>query len=469
MQEKLYFYYTNDLHSNFANWSRVAGYLKEQKEKALERNESCWLVDIGDHVDRVDPIAEAFMGKANVRLMNDVGYDLATLGNNEGITMAHEDLYHLYDDATFEVVCANLHSLSDDEPEWLQASVHVNSASGVRLGIIGLTAPFNAFYELLGWHVSDPLKTLEKHVQQLKKEADIIVLLSHLGLNEDQEIARRLDDVDVIIGGHTHHLLRTGETINNTLITAAGKHCTFAGEVILTWDHAKQTVVKKEAYTKDVSHLPKDMETVQTLHALSDRADALLEQPIVHLERPLQVKWFQHTALMQRLTDVLKQWTNADAALLNAGVLLDQLQAGDVTSKDIHRICPHPINPCVVELYGDELMEVIRASLTKDLTELKLKGFGFRGEVIGKMIFSGLDVETVTREDGNEYVESVQFQGEKLDYDKKYVVATADTFTFGRLLPEVAKSEVKRYFLPEFLRDLLTYALKDYFSSDTMR
>ncbi len=302
-------------------------------------------------------------------------------------------------------------------------------------------------------------------MRQLKEEVDIIVLLSHLGLTEDQEIARRIDDVDVIIGGHTHHLLRTGETINNTVITAAGKHCTFAGEVILTWDHTKQEIVKKEAYTSDVSHLPKDMETVQTLGALSDKADTLLEQPIAHLEKSLEVKWFQHTELMERLTTVLKEWTNADTALLNAGVLLDQLPAGDVTSKDIHRICPHPINPCMVELYGDELMEVVRVSLTKDLTELKLKGFGFRGEVIGKMIFSGLDVETVTREDGNEYVESVRFQGEKLDPDKIYTVATADTFTFGRLLPEVAKSEVKRYFLPEFLRDLLAHTLRRYFGT----
>ncbi len=168
MQEKLYFYYTNDLHSNFANWPQVAGYLKEQKERILERNESCWLVDIGDHVDRVDPIAEAFMGKANVRLMNDVGYDLATLGNNEGITMAHEDLHQLYDEAAFQVVCANLHSLTGDDPGWLQPFVHTQSAGGVRIGVVGLTAPFNAFYELLDWHVSDPLKTLEKTCASVK-------------------------------------------------------------------------------------------------------------------------------------------------------------------------------------------------------------------------------------------------------------------------------------------------------------
>ncbi|GAA0428777.1 bifunctional UDP-sugar hydrolase/5'-nucleotidase [Lentibacillus halophilus] len=464
MQEKLYFYYTNDLHSNFDNWPQVAGFVKDQKSRMLVKGASCWLVDIGDHVDRVDPIAEAFLGKANVRLMNDAGFDFATLGNNEGITMAHEDLHELYNDAVFEVVCANLHSMTDSDPDWLQSVAYTQSFGGVRVGIVGLTAPFRTFYELLDWRVSDPLPTLKKQVHHLKKHTDIIILLSHLGLSEDQEIARRMDDIDVIIGGHTHHLLRTGEMINHTMLTAAGKHGAFAGEVILTWDHASQSLVGQEAYTTDISHLPKDMETMETLQSLSDEADRLLDEPVVHLEEPLEVKWFQRTLLMQRLTAVLQQWTRADAAMLNAGMLLDHFPAGAVTKKDIHRICPHSINPCTIQLQGDELLEVIRVSLTKDLTEMKLKGFGFRGEIIGKMIFAGLDVDTVVRKDGNEYVQSVRHHGKKLDPDKTYTIATADTFTFGRLLPEVAKSEVKHYFLPEMMRDLLSHTLKKYVS-----
>jgi len=150
--------------------------------------------------------------------------------------------------------------------------------------------------------------------------------------------------------------------------------------------------------------------------------------------------------------------------MLNAGLLMDQLAAGDVTYKDIHRICPHPINPCVVELTGSELMEVIRASFTKEFMELKLKGFGFRGEVLGRMIFSGLTVETVVREDGSEYVEHVGFRGETLDKNRTYYVATADTFTFGRLLPEIAKSTTKHFFLPEFIRDILAYTLTNNFT-----
>ncbi|SFA90778.1 2',3'-cyclic-nucleotide 2'-phosphodiesterase/5'-or 3'-nucleotidase, 5'-nucleotidase family [Lentibacillus halodurans] len=460
MQEKLYFYYTNDLHSNFDNWPQVAGFLKGAKEKRLAENQACWLIDIGDHVDRVHPIAEGFMGKANVQLMNDVGYDLVTIGNNEGITMDHDDLHHLYDEADFQVVCANLHSLTDAEPAWLQTTVHIQSNNGVKVGVIGLTAPFNAFYELLNWHISAPIHTLEKHISHLKEAADIIILMSHLGLSEDQEIARRFDDIDVIIGGHTHHLLRTGENVNNTIITAAGKHCAYAGEVVLTWDHMRRKLVDKKAAVYDMTELAKDLNTEQTLHDLTKKAEALLGQSVIQLKKPIHVKWFQHTDIMQKLTDTLREWTEADVAMLNAGILLDQIPAGQVTYREIHRICPHPINPCVVRLDGNELTEVVRASVSKELTELKLKGFGFRGEVLGKMICAGMEVETCFREDGSEYVRAIQYHGEPLDPNRTYKVATADTFTFGRLLPEIAKSEVKHYFVPEFLRDLLAYTLR---------
>ncbi|ASN04860.1 bifunctional metallophosphatase/5'-nucleotidase [Virgibacillus necropolis] len=465
MEEKLFFYYTNDLHSNFDQWSRVAGYLKEAKDMKKAENQSCWLFDIGDHVDRVHPIAEAFMGKANVQLMNDVGYDVVTLGNNEGITLDHDDLYHLYDEAKFDVVCANLQNVKGDNPPWFQPSVSINSVEGVRVGVLGLTAPFNAFYELLDWHISPPFEVLDEYISELTKHTDVIILLSHLGITEDQEIARRYDDIDAIIGGHTHHLMRTGEMINDTIITAAGKHCAFVGEVILTWDHNQKKVVNKEAYTTDITHRAKDLHTEEKLNDLVVQADKVLQEKVVTLNETIEISWFKDTPIMKKLSATLKEWTKADCAMLNAGVLLDRFEAGDVSLKDVHRICPHPINPCVVVLKGDELIEVIRASFKKEFMELQLKGFGFRGEVLGRMIYAGVEIETEIREDGQEYVKNVSMNGQPLNPDYSYHVATADTFTFGRLLPEVAKSETKKYFLPEFLRDLLAQTLKEEYES----
>ncbi len=146
--------------------------------------------------------------------------------------------------------------------------------------------------------------------------------------------------------------------------------------------------------------------------------------------------------------------------MLNAGVLLEPFSEGAVTRGDIHKICPHPINPCKVTLTGSELLEVIRQAHTKRFMELKLKGFGFRGEVLGRMVFSGVEVEAEKDQEGNEHLREVRFQGEPIDHNRTYTVATADTFTFGRLLPEISHSSDKHYFMPELLRDLLSSTLQ---------
>lgn len=460
MREKLFIYYTNDLHSHFENWSKIVGYFKSQKNKRVKNNESSWIFDIGDHVDRSHPIAEAMMGKANVKLLNQADYDVATIGNNEGITLNFNDLYHLYDEANFQVVCTNIQSTKGPNPSWLQPTAQIHSPSGVKIGLFGLTAPFNAFYNLLGWNISPPYQAIDSVLTDLRQQNDIVVLLSHLGINEDEEIARRYPSIDVIIGGHTHHLFREGELINNTLLTAAGKHGFNVGEVILTWDHQQNKLINKEAYAINLNEAKDDQITQHHLENLDTHAAKILNQSVITLDEKLEANWFEETPLMKKLAETLKEWTNADCSMLNAGVILNKLEAGSVTYADVHRICPHPINPCLVELTGHELLEVVRVSFTKSFMELKLKGFGFRGEVLGQMIFSNLDVDVKKTENGDYRVISVKMEGIPIALNKIYKVATADTFTFGTLLPEIARSKTKQYFMPEFLRDLLVQTLQ---------
>ncbi|MRH44710.1 bifunctional metallophosphatase/5'-nucleotidase [Aquibacillus halophilus] len=462
MEEKIFFYYTSDIHSHFESWSKIVGYFNDKKKQRTKANQSYWLLDNGDYIDRFHPIAEATMGKTNVELLNKAEYHVATIGNNEGITLKYDDLYHLYDRADFELICANFETIKGTNPSWLKPFTTMESINGVKIGIIGLTAPFNAFYNLLGWHVDSPFDALDRYIKELEAETDVILLLSHLGINEDEAIARRYPQIDVIIGGHTHHLFRDGEYIDNTLLTAAGKHGKYVGEIILTWDHQNKRLVKKEAYTTNIEYLNKrDSITQQQLELHSERSSQLLNQPVVHLTKPLEVDWFKETELIRKLVETLKDWTNADCAMLNSGLLLESLEVGAVTYGDVHRICPHPINPCVVELKGDELLEVVRGSLTKAFMELQLKGFGFRGEIIGKMVFAGIEVKFTNNKKNDSQVKEITIDSHKIDMDKIYTVATADMFTFGKLLPEVSRSTYKKYFMPEMLRDLLVHTLKE--------
>lgn len=452
MLETLHIYYTNDFHSNFSQWPKVSGYLKKQEMLRTRQGRDCWIADIGDHMDRVASISEATKGKANVALMNEAGYDVATIGNNEGITLSHNDLHQLYEEAQFSVICSNLDDRFGNNPQWLKHEATLVSKQGTRLGIMALTAAFAPFYGPLGWKIEDPFQVLSEKVRQMKQEHDLVILLSHLGLSDDEEIARRFPEIDVIIGAHTHHLLKNGKEENGVLLTAAGKGSLYVGEVILEWDTDKRQLIQKAAFAHDVTTAAGSKETEKRIDALQRKADAVLNKTVVKLQEPLKVDWFETTPIIRQLADHLKEWTKADCAMINAGVLLESFPAGPVTEGDIHRICPHPINPCTVAVSGEQLIEILRASQTEALIHYPLKGFGFRGKVIGKMVFSGL--AWPVKKDSRSTMD-----GRTINTDRKYVLATADTFTFGRLFPEIARAEQKTYFLPEFLRDILRETL----------
>src|SRR5699024_12572019 len=97
-------------------------------------------------MDRVNPISEATLGKANVTLLNEAEYDIVTLGNNEVITLGHDELYHLYDDESFYVVCENLKHKYGDGPPWLKNYQILLTPIGIIIGIFVLTAIFNPYY-----------------------------------------------------------------------------------------------------------------------------------------------------------------------------------------------------------------------------------------------------------------------------------------------------------------------------------
>jgi len=461
MQEHIFFYYTNDFHSHFEQWPKVANYLKNKQQTHESLQQDYYIVDVGDHVDRVDPIAEASLGKANIDLLNELNYDAVTLGNNEGVTLPYDALYHLYDEAQFDVLCANLHPIHDESPQWLQSNTTFTTKEGTTIAVIGLTAAFYTFYNRLGWHIENPYTYLEKELGSIRSSHDIVILLSHLGLYEDERIAEQFPEIDCIIGGHTHHLLKSGEYVQNTLITSAGKFSLHVGEVMFTWDTIAKKLIKHSAATVQISKIKNDQATEIYLKEIKQKAIATMEQSVITLNRKFEVDWFKQTDLIQLLTSGLRKWTKADCAMLNAGVLLNSWLGGTITDYQIHRICPHPINPCVIELTGDELLEVVRGAHVEELIHFPLKGFGFRGEVLGVFVFAGLDIYATILEDGHTFIQAVYMNGEPIERQKIYTLATADTFTFGDLFPAIRRAKNKEFFMPEFLRDVLKQTLID--------
>lgn len=451
----LHFLHTNDLHSHFDHWGSLVSYLNHERHRLQAEGEPYLTLDLGDHMDRVHPMTEGLLGRGNVRLLNDAGYDIVTIGNNEGITFTKDVLNTVYDDRNFEVVLANLFETTGERPDWCQPYV-IRDMGGVKVGLIGLTASFPKFYNQLGWAIQDPFSALRPFVEKLRSETDIVVLMSHVGLPFDEQIAEELDGIDVIIGAHTHHTLEQGMVVGSTLIAQAGKFGRYAGHVVVEYDEKTHQVVHKGADLVTLRE-PPDQEAQDEVRRLTARGVANMQQKVAQLDHEMPVSWFEDTELTRIMADALKKWCSADIGLVNAGVLLDGLQPGTVTRYDVHRICPHPINPCKVQVTGREIVTMIHIGLKTEFQNYPLKGFGFRGKVIGKLVFSHLTYK-VRPNSGMTDIYDVRVAGKSIQMDNEYSVGTIDVFTFGTFLPPIVKAE-QRFFLPETLRDLLAWRL----------
>ncbi|WP_026673563.1 bifunctional metallophosphatase/5'-nucleotidase [Alkalihalobacterium bogoriense] len=452
---KSYLYHTNDLHSDFTYWPNIVSYLEEKRQHHQERGEDYFYFDIGDHADRCHPITEATMGKANVTLLNKAGVRAITIGNNEGITFSKKQLDEFYEEANFDILIANLYEKDGRRPKWIKPYKIIELQASVKAAVIGVTFPYTRIYEQLGWKVEEPFQMLQPLIHEVKKKVDIVILLSHLGLNLDEKLAEEVDGIDIILGAHTHHILEHGKRVRDTLICQTGKFGQFVGTVELVVDKETKQLVSTQAFLQNMSNDKADKETDAYLAQLKEQSTTWSSSPITVLHKPLDVDWFAESEGVQFLAEALKEWCQTDISMLNAGVLLESLPEGPITKGDIHRVCPHPINPCVITIRGKELKEVIHRSQSEEMMNFKLKGLGFRGKVIGKMVFIGI---TIANHENCDPIITVL--GNVLQEEEHYRIATLDMFTFGKLYPSILDAIEIEYLLPEMLRDVLMWKLQ---------
>ncbi|MBB6450218.1 2',3'-cyclic-nucleotide 2'-phosphodiesterase (5'-nucleotidase family) [Geomicrobium halophilum] len=460
-EEQLYIYHTNDLHSQLRQWPKIVHYMEKQEQRHHSRGEHALFFDLGDHADRIHPITEATQGRGNIDLLNASPVQYATIGNNEGITFPKKSLDHLYTPANFHVLLSNLYTQEGNRPEWAQPTLITSlSSQGPDIGMIGLTAPFYPFYHELGWVIRDPFEVLDAELPRLQQSADIVIILSHLGLFLDEQIAASYD-VDLILGSHTHHRLDPAPFVDGTMITQTGKLGTHIGAVTITYDSESKRMIKGSGTLVSMEgNLPHSEHTEKKMQSLQRKADDALDEVIATRDEPLAISWTEPSSFSTFLVQQLRAWCQVDIAMVHAGLLLASLRPGTITKGQLHRICPHPVNPCVVKLKGYQLIEAIHHSFTEKMIHLPLKGHGFRGYKLGRMVFDGLDVEVEKTPEGTYSVNKITFQGEDIDENQDYNVATADMLTFGSLYPEVASSKEKHYYMPEFIRDVLGWGLK---------
>jgi len=445
MLEKIHIFHTNDLHSHFKYWPRMQSYVKEERNNLASIGETSYLFDVGDHLDRSNIYTDATIGKGNVQLLNEAEYDVVTIGNNEGITLSHDELFHLYDDANFDVVVGNIDAVNGRNPAWLKPYVVLTTEKGTKLGIIAATAMFDVYYEALNWQLVEARSTLLRLAHQLRKEVDIVLCLSHLGITEDELLAEECPEIDVIFGSHTHHVLPEGKFVNGVLLTGGGKFGQYTGHLVIEYDKKMRKIVEKKdtlIHNKDLPNIQNEQQIVQSLE---DEGIRILDTPVFTTEKSYNKEWFHYSQLSDLFAHAILDKSGADCALFNAGIFLDGLPKGNVTALDVHRIFPHPINLCTIELSVTEIKEIYMQSKNEEWPYIELKGLGFRGVIFGKMLTYGFSMN-----DNRQLL----MNGKLADNNHIYKLVTLDLFTFGYFYPSF-KYAKKQYILPEFLRNIM--------------
>jgi 2',3'-cyclic-nucleotide 2'-phosphodiesterase (5'-nucleotidase family) len=400
--------------------------------------------------------------------MTETGYHAVTLGNNELLTFSRSSLDTLYDTAPFAVVATNVTPTEGNRPAWLHPWV-ILRCQGVRVGLLGATIPYPMVYEMMGWHVQDPFLRVREAVRQLRDQVDVLVLLSHLGLPNDRRMAEEVPRLDVILGGHTHHLMEKPERIGQTWITGAGKFGQYVGHLTLSWDTRHKRVTDVEGRCIPTKGVPLSPSVLQRLAEGRKEAERHLAETVVTLHQPLSIDWRSESPLGNLLADALRDWVGTDIALVNAGQVLDSLPAGPVTRRLLHRILPHPINPCRLLLTGEQLRRTLEEALLEEFQTKALQGFGFRGEQLGILNVSGMDIEYDPEAPPYQKIRAVRIAGQELEADRYYPVATIDMFTFGVGYPAFQEAKEIHYLLPEFLRDVLAHWIRQPGAVDACR
>lgn len=446
-KETIRILHTNDVHSHFTYWPQMARFIQQQRQETRMHGEELIVVDLGDHIDRSNFFTEATLGKGNVTLLNEAGYDIVTIGNNEGITLDHDDLKTLYDGASFEVIVGNLESKNQLNPSWLKRSTIYTTAQGTKIGFVSATADFRVFYDKLGWETTEPRQAIIEEAAALQPHVDFIVCLSHLGRYEDELLAQECPELTVIFGAHTHHVFLHGEVHHGVLLTGGGKYGQYIGELTLQYDEAQRKIVYRNTRLLDCSQLPKEQDDAAFEVALIEEARKQQHEPLFHLPKFLNKEWYHHSQLSRFFAEALFAQIEGDCAMFHAGIFKDDLHAGDVTAYDLHRILPHPINVCVVELSGAQLKEAYLQSFNDEWPRKEMKGLGFRGVVLGKMLHYNMSLNTY---------HELEVNGQVVNPKKHYKLITLDMYTFGFFFPSF-KYAPKEYILPYFLRDIFKH------------
>ncbi len=338
--------------------------------------ESLLLLDAGD-IFQGTLYFNQYLGQADLDFYNTLKYDAATLGNHE-FDRGQYTLAEFIDKAKFPIVSANIRTEPDSPVNGKIKPWHIINLQGEKIGIFGLTTPDTAIFANIGAELkfTDPIAAARNAVRDLKRQnVNKIVALTHLGFDQDQQLARQVADIDIIIGGHTHTpvgnipnaiapypLVVNSPSDQPVLIATDWEWGKYLGDLSVRFDAQGKLVAwagKPQALDENVIA---DPEFVAKLQEYNVPIAALRKQVIgkssINFDGDRLKLRTSETEIGNLITDAILAKTEGDgvlAVIINAGGIRSGLPMGDITMGDVLEAIPFGNTVTRIDLTGEQI------------------------------------------------------------------------------------------------------------------
>lgn len=431
--EKLVLLHTNDTHSQIDPNDKNLGGIQRRKvivDSIRAEYPNVLLMDAGDAVQGT-LFFTIYGGEVETRMMNELGYDYAILGNHDFDNGVHPLALNLKN-SNVGWISTN-YDLEESELQPFFKPYAIKEYGDRKIGIIGLNLnPKGMISEgnYDGVKYLDAIKAANATAWHLKhnEKVDAVIALTHVGYDgvspSDKDIAASSEDIDVILGGHSHTLIRPGsgmEWVRNAagdsvLVTQNSKSGQIVAEVVLDLDslETKAPVYRQIAVDSRLDdRIDRSLDSILAPYRAG--VEDMMKLKIGKTARELSN---DDAPLLNFLSDFILESAlpltgqRADLALMNKGSIRRSLPKGDITQGEIIMMQPFDNRIVVEEISGADLADAFDVMASRG----------------GDGVSAG--VEAVFDPAAKKCV-SITINGKPLDRGVTYNVATIDYLAKG--------------------------------------
>jgi S-sulfosulfanyl-L-cysteine sulfohydrolase len=343
-------------------YARIATIVKKIRAENPERTVFC---DCGDTLHGTYPALKT-QGEALIPILNSLGLDAMTA--HWEFSYGPETFKRLAAKLNYPMLAINVYDLSTRRR--LFPPYSVKEVGGLRIGLVGIasnivdkTMPpsFSAGIQFtLGREELPPI------INNLRTQenADLVVLISHLGFPQDMKLCSEVPGIDVCLSGHTHNRLDKPVRQGKTLIIQSGCHGSFIGRLDLEIEEG-QIVDYRHQLIEVSANIDPDPAVAdlvqQALAPYQDEISTVVGETATALNRATLLESTMDNLLLQAITES----TGAQLAFSNGWRYGAPIIPGKVTLNDLYNMIP--MNPPIstVELTGEEIITMLEENLER--------------------------------------------------------------------------------------------------------